>query len=81
MTETLMLLSVQREPSALSRVVEVEDEKGETFLIRLQGCQSREGPAFISQVSFKAASPRKSFCASPHAKMAQLKKSGMVWRI
>lgn len=51
-----MLLSVWEEPSALSRVVEVEDEKGETFLIRLQGCQSREDLPFISQVSFKAAS-------------------------
>ena len=35
MTETLMLLSVCDEPSALSHVLEVEDEKGETFLIHL----------------------------------------------
>ena len=43
-------VSVWDGPSALSYVVEVDDEKGETFLIHLGGCRSRGDLPLISQV-------------------------------
>lgn len=61
-----MPLSVWDGHPTLSHVVEVEDEKGETFLIRLGGCQGREDLPLISQEKPEGSKPwKKSFSSSP----------------